>query len=100
MLEVGQFAVVQNDNLQEYGINYKDVVYIAGDAIVSVDEEDPYAMRRILVAAKMDGDKIDIEGGAFTIEGNSLVAVDELTQRRLDNQKKMDFADKEENTIQ
>ena len=44
-------AVVQNDNLQEHGIGYKDIVYIAGDAIVQVSEEDPYALRRIFLAA-------------------------------------------------
>lgn len=98
MLEVGQFAVVQNDNLQEHDIKYKDVVYIAGDAIVAVSEEDPYALRRILVAAKLNGDSINIEGGAFTIDGASLVAVDEFTQKRLDNQKKMDFAEAEDAT--
>lgn len=98
MIEVGQFAVVQNDNLQEHGIGHKDIVYIAGDAIVQVSEEDPYALRRIFLAARLRDDSIDVAGGAFTIEGSSLIPVDEFTQKRLDNQKKMDFAEQENET--
>lgn len=96
MIEVGQFAVVQNDNLKDYGINHKDIVYIAGDAIVAVSEEDPYALRRILIAAKLNGDSIDAEGGGFTVDGKSLLPVDEFTQRRLENQKNSDFEAVEE----
>lgn len=91
MIEVGKFAVVQNDNLIEHDIKDGDTVYVAGDAIVAVSEDDPYSLRRILVAAKMDGDSVNIDGGAFTIDGLSLKPVDELTQRRLENQKKLDF---------
>lgn len=98
MIEVGQFAVVQNNNLIEHDIKETDIVYIAGDAIVATSEEDPYALRRILVAAKLIGDSIDVNGGAFTIEGLSLKAVDEVTQKRLDNQKKFDFAKAEDAT--
>ena len=69
-------------------------MYVAGDAFVALSEEDPYAMRRIFLGAKMDGDHIKAEKGAFTIDGLSLKAVDEFTQARLDKQRVVDFEEK------
>lgn len=91
VVEVGQFTKVLNDNLKEYDICKDDIVYVAGDVFVPVAEDDPYLMRRIMLGAKMKGDNIDITGGAFTIDGLSLEAVDEFTQTRLDKQRVADF---------
>lgn len=94
IIEVGQFATLQNDNLIEHELAKGDIVYVAGDIFVPIGEEDPYVMRRIFLCAKMDGDKIKAENGAFTVDGNSLKAVDEFTQTRLDKQRVADFGDK------
>ena len=94
IIEVGQFATLQNDNLVEHALAKGDIVYVAGDIFVPTNEEDPYAMRRIFLGAKMDGDHIKATDGAFTIEGMSLKAVDEFTQARLDKQRVADFEEK------
>lgn len=94
MIEVGQFTMVQNDNLAEHGICKDDTIYVAGDMFVPIGEEDPYVMRRIFLCAKMKGDNIDANSGAFTVDGNSLKAVDEFTQTRLDKQRVVDFGEK------
>lgn len=94
MIEVGQFTTVLNDNLQEHGICKDDIVYIAGDIFVPIEGEDPYVVRRIFLGAKMKEDHIDAAGGAFTIDGLSLKAVDEFTQVRLDKQRVFDFEEK------
>ncbi|MNH34176.1 hypothetical protein D3C77_37950 [compost metagenome] len=94
IIEVGQFATLQNDNLIEHELAKGDIVYVAGDIFISTSEEDPYAMRRIFLGAKMDGDHIKATDGAFTIEGFSLKAVDEFTQARLDKQRTVDFEEK------
>ena len=93
MVEVGQFTVVQNNNLKEHDICKGDIVYIAGDLFVPIGEEDPYVMRRIFLCAKMKGDNIYADAGAFTVDGNSLKAVDEFTQTRLDKQRIKDFGE-------
>lgn len=94
LVEVGQFALVLNDNLKEHDICKDDIVYIAGDIFVPQQEEDPYLMRRIFLGAKMKDDHIYAQGGAFTIDGLSLKAVDEFTQVRLDKQRVIDFEEK------
>lgn len=93
MVEVGQFTTVQNDNLKDHDIRKGDTIYIAGDLFVPIGEEDPYVMRRIFLCAKMKGDNIFADAGAFTVDGNSLKAVDEFTQTRLDKQRIKDFGE-------
>lgn len=93
LVEVGQFTTVQNDNLADHNICKDDIIYIAGDMFVPIGEEDPYVMRRIFLCAKMKGDNIDANSGAFTVDGNSLKAVDEFTQVRLDKQRVVDFGE-------
>lgn len=94
IIEVGQFATLVNDNLKDYDLCKGDIVYVAGDVFVAQSEEDPYAMRRIFLGAKMEGDHIKATDGAFTIDGFSLKAVDEFTQARLDKQRVVDFEEK------
>lgn len=96
IIQVGNFVEVLNDNLAEHEVFKGDTLYIAGDAVVNVSEEDPYVLRRILVAAYVNDGHIDIERNAFTIDGLSLKAVDEFTQKRLDQIKLFDFSEKAE----
>lgn len=91
-IEVGNFAVVQDDFMKEHGINEGDTIYVAGNLTVPVDGKDPYALRMLFVAARVDGDGHVLPNeGAFTVDGKRLVAVPEEEQERLDNQKNEDF---------
>ncbi len=96
VIEVGQFCRVLTSKHAEHGVKKGDVVYVAGDSIVAVSEEDPYELRRVFVAAWMNGDHIDVDRGAFTIDGNNLKACSKPKQERLDAIKEADFGEKEE----
>lgn len=92
----GNFAVVQDDTFKEHGISQGDKVYIAGETLVRVTEEDPYEFRKIFLAAFLKGKHIDLERKPFTIDGKRLVPVDEVTQKRLDKVRISDFKELDE----
>lgn len=96
LIEVGQFCRVIDSTYVEYGVKKDDVVYIAGDSVVAVSEDDPYELRRVFVAAWMKGDHIDIEKGAFTIDGKRLKPCTKGKQARLDAIKDEDFSEPNE----
>ena len=96
LIEVGQFCRVMDSTYVEHGIKKGDVIYVAGDSIVSVDEKDPYSLRRLFVGAWMKGDHIDVERGAFTIDGKRLKACTKAKQERLNAVKEEDFGEAEE----
>jgi len=95
-IEVGQFCRVMDSTYVEYGVKKNDVIYVAGDSIVSVDEKDPYALRKVFVGAWMEGDHIDVNRGGFTIDGKRLKPCTKGKQERLDAIKDVDFAEVEE----
>lgn len=94
-IEVGQFCRVMDSTYAEYGVKKNDVIYVAGDSIVSTDEKDPYALRRLFVAAWMKGNHIDVNRGGFTIDGKRLKACSKSKQERLNAVKDGDFAEAE-----
>lgn len=91
LVEVGQFCRVQDSTYAEHGVKKGDIVYLAGDTYVMVSEDDPYAYRKVFLAAWMDGDHIDIEKGCFTIDGKRLKGVTKPKQAKLDSIKAEDF---------
>jgi len=95
VIEVGQFCRVMDSTYVEHGIKKDDVIYVAGDSVVSVDEKDPYALRRLFIGAWMDGDHIDVNRGGFTIDGTRLKACTKGKQARLDAIKDGDFSEEE-----
>lgn len=90
-IEVGQFCNVLDSSYAEYGVKKGDVVYIAGDTVVSTDEKDPYALRRLFIAAWMVGTSIDVNRGGFTIDGKRLKPLSDIMQERLNAVKDDDF---------
>ncbi len=91
-VEVGNFAVVQDDFMKEHGINKGDTIYVAGNLTVPVDGKDPYALRMLFVAARCDEDGHVLPNeGAFTVDGKRLVPVSPDLQEQLDDQKNEDF---------
>lgn len=95
-IEVGQFCRVMDSTYAEYGVKKNDVVYVAGDSIVAVDEKDPYALRRVFVAAWMQGDHVLVNKGGFTIDGKRLKPCSKAKQARLNTIKEADFSSPEE----
>ena len=84
-IEVGQFVTVQtSDFAAQYGVKKGAVLYVAGDGTIPVSEEDPYALRRILLCAKTDKmGNLLVSEGAITIDGLKLKAVTKPKQARL-----------------
>lgn len=97
-LQVGQFCkLLTSDYAYEYGIKKGDYLYVAGDGVVNVGEEDPYQLRRILVCAKVcSGGHIDITTGGITIDGLKLGAVSDAKQKKLHSIYEQDFAEESE----
>lgn len=99
-VEVGNFVKLLDGSFGEYGVKKGDVVYLAGDAITAVSEKDPYALRRIFVAAYVNDGHIDIKRNPFTVDGKRLEPVSEAKQEKLDAIRMEDFKDKEDGTDQ
>jgi hypothetical protein len=97
-VQVGQFAEVLDGTLGTYGVKKGDIVYLAGDSLVRVDE-DPYHFRKIFLAAFLKGKHIDLDVKPFTIDGKRLKPVSTAKQTRLDEVRLADFA-KQETEIQ
>lgn len=87
---VGQFAEVLDGTLGTYGVKKGDIVYLAGDSLVRVDE-DPYHFRKIFLAAFMNNKHIDLDKKPFTIDGKRLKPVSTAKQERLDAIRVNDF---------
>lgn len=96
VIDVGMFAQVLDGSYGEYGVKKGDIVYVAGDAITAVSEKDPYALRRIFVAAFLKEGHIDTKTNPFTIDGKRLEPVSKGKQAKLDAIRKADFEDKNE----
>lgn len=92
MIDVGDFAKVKDDFMKEHGIVKDDLIYVAGSMTVPTDGKDPYNMRKLFVAAKVDeGGHVLVNDGAFTVDGLRLECVPEDRQEELDAIKKEDF---------
>ena len=95
VIEVGMFAEVLDGSFGEYGVKKGDLIYVAGDAITQVNEKDPYALRKIFIAAFLDDGHINTKKSPFTIDGKRLKPVGAGKQAKLDAIRKGDFEDKE-----
>ena len=98
IVEVGDFVTVQDSGFAEYGVRKNDLVYLAGDSIVSVSADDPYALRRIFIAAKTKDGHVLSEEKAFTIDGKRLKKVSKAKQEKLKAVMQEDFGDEEDDT--
>lgn len=99
LIEAGMFCRVLNSNYAQYGVKKDEVVYLAGDGMVAISEEDPYAYRKIFVAARMKGEVVDAESGGFTIDGFSLKPCSKAKQERLNLLHEAAFAEPDKDAV-
>lgn len=100
-VDVGDFVRLMDSSYAKDGIKKGDVLYLAGDAIVSVTEKDPYALRRIFIATTVIDGHIQAKGvKPFTVDGKRLEKLGKAVQEKLNAIKMEDFGDKEENEDQ
>ena len=89
---VGDFVRMESTTFQEHGVDKGDELYIAGDVIVSVNEKDPYALRQVFIAAKVDENgHIDVNSGGFTVDGSRLSVISGERYNELAALKDYDF---------
>lgn len=96
MIEVGQFCHVKCSRYLDYGIKKNDLIYVAGDTMVAVDEKDPYAYRKIFLAARTNDGHVDAQAKALTVDAVNLNPVSKSKQKKLYAQLEEDFKKEEE----
>ena len=97
-VKAGQFVIVQDGSYGQYGVKKNDVVYLAGDTLVRYNE-DPYAFRKIFLAAFVKDGHIDVEAKPFTIDGKRLKAVSVGKQAKLDAIRNADFEEAQPSNV-
>lgn len=95
VVSTGSFARVRDNSHEEYGVSKGDLVYVAGEGIVSTSEKDPYALRKIFIVAKVKDKHILVNEKALTIDGLRLYLVPDKEQIELEEIKKEDFKEEE-----
>lgn len=96
MIEVGMFCYTRCSRYLDYGIKKGDLVYLAGDTMVRVDEKDPYAYRKLFIAAYVEDGHVNAERKPITIDGVNLRKVSDSKQKDLYKVFESDFAKAEE----
>lgn len=93
MVEVGQFCTVKCSRYVEYDIKKGDLIYVAGEMMTAVKEEDPYLYRKIFVAAYVNEEHVDAERKPISIDGINLKPVGKVRQKKLYGIFEDDFAE-------
>lgn len=96
MIEVGMFCHVKCSKYVDYGILKGDLIYVAGDTMVAVDEKDPYAYRKIFLAARTEDGHVDAVAKALTMDAINLKPVSKAKQKELYALLEKDFEKSEE----
>lgn len=96
-VKAGLFCEMMDGTFGQYGVKKGSLVYVAGDATIQTDpENDPYALRRIFLAAFLDDKHIDVSKKPFTIDGKRLKPVSAAKQNKLDQIRQRDFKELED----
>ena len=92
VIETNKFAKVTDSSFEEHGVAKGDIVFIAGDAMHPVSEDDPYTFRKIFIAAFTNEEgKVMAEEKGFFISGNRLELVCAELEEELQNKLKADY---------
>ena len=76
----------------EYGVHDGDVIYLAGEGTVCIDEEDPYTVRRIYQAAWVEDGHLNDQKGLFLIDPARLAFLPPEVEHQLMATLEEDFA--------
>tara|TARA_R110000823_G_C15952958_1_gene502531 strand:+ start:15086 stop:15388 length:303 start_codon:yes stop_codon:yes gene_type:complete len=96
MVEVGKFYKVNNSRYVEYGIKKWDIVYLAGEMMLPLKEEDPYLHRKLFVAAYVVDGHVQGDKKPITVDGLTLTPVSKVKQEELKAMMEEDFSQGEE----
>lgn len=93
MIEVGLFCHVKCSRYLDYGIKKNDLVYVAGETMMAVDEKDPYAYRKLFVVAYTKEGHVDAVTKPITMDGVNLRPVSKSKNKELYAQMEKDFSE-------
>ncbi len=93
--EVGDFVTMKDSSFAVHGVQKGDLLYVAGDTVVSVDESDPYQLRRLLICAYTEGEHVAVEKQPFMVDGKRLKKVSKKKQESLNEIFQTDFGEEE-----
>jgi hypothetical protein len=99
MVEVGQFCKVMNSSYVEYGIKKYDTIYLAGEMMVPLKEEDPYLHRKLFVGAYVKDGHVQGDRKPLTVDGLTLKPVSKTKQAELKAIMEEDFSQEEEDAV-
>lgn len=99
MVEVGQFCKVMNSRYVDYGIKKYDIVYLAGEMMVPLKEEDPYLHRKLFVAAYVVDGHVQGDKKPISVDGLTLGPVSKPKQAELKAIMEEDFSQGEEDAV-
>ena len=96
VIETGQFCTIRGAKYCDYGFKNGETVYVAGEFMSPVDEKDPYAFRKLFIAAKMVDGHVKAEEKPMSIDGLNLKAVSKKKQKELYEAFSNDYQQEEE----
>lgn len=93
----GLFVEVLDGSFGEYGVKKGDLVYVAGETTIQTDaHNDPYALRKLFIAAFLKDKHLDLDKKPFMIDGKRLKPVSAAKQNKLDQIRQRDFKELED----
>ncbi len=94
-IKTGMFCTVESSDFCEHGIKRGNLVYVYGEFMSRVSEEDPYSFRKIFVATKTQERRVVESEKPFTIDGTKLKPVKKAAQERLEKLLEEDYKQEE-----
>ncbi len=94
-IKTGMFCTVESSDFCEHGIKRGNLVYVYGEFMSRVSEEDPYSFRKIFVATKTQERRVVESEKPFTIDGTKLTPVKKAAQERLQKILEEDYKQEE-----
>lgn len=96
VIVTGTFCTVDSSDYCEYGVKRNDLIYVYGDFMSHVSEDDPYLFRKLFIAALVEDGHVVEHNKPFTISGDNLKPVSKAKQEKLEATLEEDYGNKEE----
>jgi hypothetical protein len=95
MFVVGDFVRCNTSKYIEYGVKKKDVMYLAGDMMVLVKEEDPYGYRKLFIGAKVEDGRVNTTDKGLSVDASNFTKLSDVAIKKLKAQLEADYTPKE-----
>lgn len=90
-ITTGMFCTVETSDYCEHGIKRGNLVYVYGDFMSPISEEDPYAFRKLFLATLTKERHVVDNSIKFTVDGKNLKPVKATAQERLQKLLEQDY---------